>query len=138
MLFSHPEQRPSAEASDLVSFDGSDEEPLDDSMPVATSETEGWAGESEDYAPLPSLEPIDNSAGMDVKLFRVLSKAVEDLDLEWAPLEEPPRSRLDEWFLPGRRQALKQHSAPFFPEVHEELTKSWRASYSALLHTTHW
>ncbi|ROL44132.1 hypothetical protein DPX16_15625 [Anabarilius grahami] len=51
--------------------------------------------------------------------------------------EEPSRSRLDEWFLPGRRQAPRQRSAPFFPEVHEELTKSWRAPYSARLHTTH-
>ncbi|MGL4479546.1 MAG: hypothetical protein ACRCVK_15145, partial [Aeromonas veronii] len=74
---------------------------------------------------------------MDGELFRVLSKAVEDLDLEWAPPEEPPCSRLDKWFLPGRRQATKQRSAPFFPEVHEELTKSWRTPYSARLHTTH-
>ncbi|ROL48564.1 hypothetical protein DPX16_12180 [Anabarilius grahami] len=139
--FSHrrtvSEQRPSADASDLVAFGASDEEPFDDSMSLAASnEAEGWTGESEDPVPLPSLEPIDHSTGMDAELFRVLSKAVEELDLEWAPPEEPSRSRLDEWFLPGsRRQSPRQRSAPFFPEVHEELTKSWRAPYSARLHT---
>ncbi len=45
---------------------------------------------------------------MDAELFRVLSKAVEELGLEWSPPEEPSRSRLDEWFLPGRRQAPQQ------------------------------
>ncbi|ROL44250.1 hypothetical protein DPX16_4319 [Anabarilius grahami] len=51
-----------------------------------------------------------------------------------------PRRRshhVAEWFLPGHRQAPRQRSAPFFPEVHQELTKSWRAPYSARLHTTH-
>ncbi|ROL54791.1 hypothetical protein DPX16_23237 [Anabarilius grahami] len=138
VTFSRPEQRPSADASDLVAFGASDEEPFDDSMSLAASnEAEGWTGESEDPVPLPSLEPIDHSTGMDAELFRVLSRAVEELDLEWAPPEEPSRSRLDEWFLPGsRRQSPRQRSAPFFPEVHEELTKSWRAPYSARLHTT--
>ncbi|ROL48618.1 hypothetical protein DPX16_0311 [Anabarilius grahami] len=137
VLFSRPEQRPSADASDFVSFGGSDDELPDDSVSLAASEPEHWVGESDDPTPLPLLEPIDHSAGMDGKLFRVLSKAVEELDLEWAPLEEPSRSRLDEWFLPGRRQAPRQRSAPFFPEVHEELAKSWRAPYSARLHTSH-
>ncbi|ROL42299.1 hypothetical protein DPX16_8178 [Anabarilius grahami] len=137
VLFSRPEQRPSADASDFVSFGGSDDELPDDSVSLAASEPEHWVGESDDPAPLPLLEPIDRGAGMDAELFRVLSKAVEELDLEWAPLEEPSRSRLDEWFLPGRRQAPQQRSAPFFPEVHEELAKSWRAPYSARLHTSH-
>lgn len=135
VLFSRPEQRPSAEASDLVSFGGSEDEPLDDSMSLAASETEDWAGDS-DPAHLPSLEPIDARAGMDAELLRILSKAVEELHLEWAPPEEPTRSRLDEWYLPGRRQAPRQRPAPFFPEVHDELTKSWRAPYSARLRTS--
>ncbi len=46
-------------------------------------------------------------------------------------IEGPSRSRLDEWFLPGRHQALRQRSSPFFPEVHDEFTKSWRAPYSS-------
>ncbi len=66
----------------------------------------------------------------------ILSKAVEKLGLEWSPPEEPSRSRLDEWFLPGRRQAPQQQHSPFFPEVHDELTRSWRSPYSARLCTS--
>ncbi|ROI15658.1 hypothetical protein DPX16_20196 [Anabarilius grahami] len=98
VLFSHPDLRPSAEASDLVSFGGSKDEPLNDSMSLVASKTK--EGPSEDPAPLPSLEPIDARAGIDAELFCVLSKAVGKLDLEWVPYEEPTRSRLDEWFLP--------------------------------------
>ena len=104
-------------------------------MSLAASETEDWAGDS-DPAHLPSLEPIDAKAGMDAELLRILSKAVEELHLEWAPPEEPTRGRLDEWYLPGPRQATRQRSAPFFPEVHDELTKSWRAPYPARLRTS--
>ncbi len=32
---------------------------------------------------------------------------------------------------PRSDQALRQRSSPFFPEVHYELTKSWRAPYSS-------
>ncbi|XP_067222123.1 scavenger receptor cysteine-rich type 1 protein M130-like [Chanodichthys erythropterus] len=77
VMFSRPEQRPSADVSDLVSFGGSDEEP-DDSMSLAASEAEGWAGELDDPAPLPPLEPIDHGQGMDAELFRILSRAVGD------------------------------------------------------------
>ncbi len=44
-----------------------------------------------------------------------------------SPPEEPSSSRLDEWFLLGRDQVLRQRSSPFFPEVHNKLMKSWRA-----------
>ncbi len=58
-----------------------------------------------------------HSLGMDADLSRVLSNTLEELGLEWSPPEEPSRSRLDEWFLPGR----------LFPEVHDEITKSRHA-----------
>ncbi len=85
------------------------------------------------FDPAPSGLPAPSAAkaGMDAELFRVLSKAVEELGLEWSPPEEPSRSHLDEWFLPGRRQAPQQRPSPFFPEVHDELTRSWRSPYSA-------
>lgn len=89
-----------------------------------------------DPAPLPSLEPIDAIAGMGAGLFRVLSKAVEDLGLESSTLEEPTRSCLDEWFLLVHRQAPHQRAAPFFPEVHDELTKLWCTPNSAHLCTS--
>lgn len=101
----------------MVSFSDLEEDPLDDSMSLAASDTEEWTGPTEDTAPLPSLEPIDTRAGMDGNLFRVLSRAVEQHGLHRSPPEEPTHSRLDKWYLPGRQRA-----APFFLEVHDELT----------------
>ncbi len=97
-----------------------------------------WVAVGLDNWPAPSRLPAPNAAkaGMDAELFRVLSKAVKELGLEWSPPEEPSRSRLDEWFLPGRRQAPQQRPSPFFPEVHDELTRSWRSPYSARLRTS--
>ncbi len=55
-----------------------------------------------------------------------------------SPPEEPSRSHLDEWFLPGCHQAPCQRASPdvpevFFPEVHDEITKSWFAPYLSRL-----
>ncbi len=136
VLFSQPDQHPSASVSDLVSFGGSDDELADDSMSLVASDAEELSGSVTDPAPSGLPAPSTAKAGMDAELFRVLSKAVEELGLEWSPPEEPSRSRLDEWFLPGRRQAPQQRPSPFFPEVHDELTRSWRAPYSAHLRTS--
>ncbi len=66
--------------------------------------------------------------------WQIMTKAVNELRLEWSTPEEPSHSRLDECFLPGRHQALRQHSFPFFPEVHNELTELWCASYLSRIH----
>ncbi len=103
--------------------------------PVA-SDAEELSGSVTDPAPSGLPAPSAAKAGMDAELFRILSKAVEELGLEWSPPEEPSHSRLDEWFLPGRRQAPQQRPSPFFPEVHDELTRSWHSPYSARLRTS--
>ncbi len=65
-------------------------------------------------------------------LIRFLSKAVEYLGLEWSATEEPAHGLLDKWFLSGcRQQSSHQRPTPFLPAVHEELTKTWCAPYSA-------
>lgn len=71
--FSCPDQCPSAIANDLVSFGGSDDEPLDDSMSLAASDAEDWSGSVADPAPLTFLKQIDARVGMDTELIRVLS-----------------------------------------------------------------
>ncbi|MCJ8740105.1 hypothetical protein PDJAM_G00055060 [Pangasius djambal] len=136
VFFERPDQCPAADASDVVSFGATEDEPLDDSMSLAASNAEDISGSPFDPAPSPSMDSSVTKTSTDTKLFRVLSKAVEELGLEWSTPEEPTRSRLDEWFLPGCRQAPRQRAAPFFPEVHDELTKSWRAPYSARLRTS--
>lgn len=107
--FSHLDKRPSAIASNMVSFEESDEEPLDDSMYLAASDASDWMGSSHNPTPLPSLEPINARASIYTKFIRVLSYSY---------------SCLDEWLVPRCLQAPPQQSAPFFPEVHHELTKS--------------
>ena len=129
VLFSRSEQRPSSEAAGLVSF-GASPDDVDDALSMAASESEDWSG-SADPAPPSQLEFSDTRASIDAELLRVMSRAVDELGLDWLSPAEPARSRLDEWYLPGRQQAPRQRAAPFMPEVHEELTKCWRAPFSA-------
>lgn len=73
-------------------------------MSLEASDAEDWSGSVEDPVPSPSQHRSDSKAGnVDAELIRVHNKA--------------PRQR----------------TAPFFPEVHEELAKSWRAPYSTRL-----
>ncbi|XDV46035.1 hypothetical protein PO909_014012 [Leuciscus waleckii] len=60
---------------------------------------------------------------------RVLAQA--SLGLEWSSPEQPAHNRLDGFFLPGERASPASRSAPFLPELHEEVAKSWNAPYSA-------
>ncbi len=120
----------------MVSFGAMEDEPLDDSMSLIVSDAEEISGSTADPAPSSSANPSEVKPGMDAELFCILSKVVEELGLEWSMPEEPTRSRLDEWFLPGHCQAPRQQASPFFPEVHDELTKSWRTPYLARLHNT--
>ncbi len=83
VLFSQPDQRPSASMSDLVSFGGSDDELADDSMSLVASDAEELSGSVTDPAPSGLPTPSAAKPGMDAELFRVLSKAVEELGLEW-------------------------------------------------------
>ncbi len=123
VLFTQHDQRPSAAASDMISFGASDNK-LDDSLSLAASYAEELFDSVTDPALLPSSASCNARLRADEELFRVTTKAVNELRLEWSPPEEPSRSRLDEWFLPGRHQALRQRSSPFLPEVHDEFTKS--------------
>ncbi len=51
-------------------------------MSLAASDAVELSGSMFDPATLPSMDPSDAKAGMDAELFRVLSKAVEELGLE--------------------------------------------------------
>ncbi len=55
VLFSQPDQRPSASVSDLVSFGGSDDELADDSMSLLASDAEELSGSVTDPAPSGSV-----------------------------------------------------------------------------------
>ncbi len=62
----------------------------------------------------------------DSEMMAMLSQAAENVGLVWNPPLRPDCSRLDEWFLGGGRAGSQRPPpVPFFPEVHEELTRSW-------------
>ncbi len=90
VLFTHPNQHPSAAARDLVSFGGSDDGEMDDSLSLAASDAEKLPGSYHDPASLHSAQPSTSSPVMDGDLFRVLSNAVEELGLESG---QPQRNR---------------------------------------------
>ncbi|KAK2898752.1 hypothetical protein Q8A67_010170 [Cirrhinus molitorella] len=74
VLFSRLDQRPCVAASNLVSFGGSEDEMLDDSMSLAASDAEDLSGSAQNTALLPSAEHSAAGSGMDAELFRILTK----------------------------------------------------------------
>ncbi len=62
----------------------------------------------------------------------MLTRAAVSIGLEVNKPPSPEPSRLDDWFLrAGRGSQPRPAPVPFFPEVHEELTSSWMAPFTA-------
>ncbi len=91
-----PPFRPPSNIEEFVSFG---HEEGDDAMSISASEKEDWAGSEPDH--LDSSEP----SYLQEELMRVLSKAVQELELTWSPPEEPVRSKLDSWYFRSTRKA---------------------------------
>ncbi len=65
-------------------------------------------------------------------LTAMLARAAVSIGLEVNRPPSPEPSRLDDWFLgTGHGSKPRPAPVPFFPEVHEELTKSWMAPFTA-------
>lgn len=103
----------------------------EDQISIAVSEGGLESSGDEDPAALPPsgtvalVEPDPETTAM-------LSRFAESVVLEWRPPPCPKHSRLDDWYL-GADHADYQCPAPvlFFPDVHEEVTKSWKAPFSS-------
>ncbi|KAI2645050.1 Transposon Ty3-G Gag-Pol polyprotein [Labeo rohita] len=121
-----PEQYTSPYSGLGVSFGA----PQDVEMSAATSEGEpgGEADDSADQYPSAVAAPSETDAELSAMLLRAAKEI--GLDVPKTPPADP--SRLDDWFL-GRAPAAPPHSppVPFFPEVHEELVRTWRAPHSS-------
>ncbi len=62
----------------------------------------------------------------------MLARAAVSIGLEVNRPPSPEPSRLDDWFLgAGRGSQPRSTPVSFFPEVHEELMKSWMAPFTA-------
>ncbi len=72
------------------------------------------------------------TAAPDPELMAMLARAAVSIGLEVNRPPSPEPSRLDDWFLgAGRGSQPRPAPVPFFPEVHEELTSSWMAPFTA-------
>ncbi len=129
VFFSRADQHPSAAASDIVSFGVSDDEILNDTVSLSASDADSdvLSGSIDNPALPRSGESSEPKPGTDANLFHVLSKAVDKLGLEWSPPEEPTRSRLDEWFLPGTPSGPSPASFIILPgssrRTHHDVTR---------------
>ncbi len=93
-------------------------------FPVPFSEDEGAVG-------LPPSGVVATAAP-DPELTAMLARAAVSIGLEVNRPPSPEPSRVDDWFLrAGRGSQPRSTPVPFFPEVHEELTKSWMAPFTA-------
>ncbi|KAL1278056.1 hypothetical protein QQF64_024729 [Cirrhinus molitorella] len=88
--------------SDIGGFVSFGQEEEVDLMSISASEREDWAGSEADQ--------LDSAGTPDLQeeLMRVLSKAVQELELTWSPPEEPARSKLDSW----SRMSGRKHGVP--------------------------
>ncbi|XDV12676.1 hypothetical protein PO909_001274 [Leuciscus waleckii] len=105
-----------------VSFGTPDKE----TMSIAASQGGLESSGDDDSAVLPpSGAPALSKS--DPKLTAMLSRAAASIGLEWNPPPCPEHSRLDDWFL----GAASPPQILFFPEVHEEVTRSWKSPLSS-------
>lgn len=64
----------------------------------------------------------------------MLAQAVVGIGLEWNPLPCPKGSWLDDWYMGSEHDSQPRPAqVPFFPEVHDELMKSWKARFTGMI-----
>ncbi len=96
--------------------------PADDRMSIAASEGE-LGSVDDDSAALPPPGRVALSES-DPELTALLSRAAERVRLNWRPPPSPKCSRLDDWFLGALAERRQTPPVPYFPEEHEEVTRS--------------
>ncbi|XP_057193192.1 uncharacterized protein LOC130556323 isoform X2 [Triplophysa rosa] len=110
VFFADESLRPADEAMEMIRFGASGDE--DELMPLAASDRD-LSGSEELAALEKERAEWDAPPKLHEELVRVLTRAVQDLGLEWNSPDEPARSKLDTWFLqPGRRP---EETRTFFP-----------------------
>ncbi len=124
--FLHDFLFPSPRARDTVSFG------LDDILHTVASDSEDFGPALADALP-PSGQEAQPSAAYS-ELVDVLSRATEKLTLDWP--DEPRESRtskLDERFLSGAHSKPERRKLPFFSDLHQEISSSWKQPFSSRL-----
>lgn len=68
----------------------------------------------------------------EAELMAMFLQLAKSIRLEVNSPTSPERSRIDDWYLDSGRESQPCSAlVPFFLEVHEELTKMWKAPYTA-------
>jgi len=127
--FEPPRERagPSTRCVPVVSFGA----PHDEQMSIAASEGGSDVSADDVSEPLPP-SGVPAVPDTDPEMMAMLSRAAERVGLVWNPPPCPEPSRLDDWYLGVARAGSQQPTpVPFFPEVHEELTGTWTAPFTA-------
>ncbi len=102
-----------------------------DRMSITASGDGFTSSEDEGAVGLPPSGVVTTTVP-DPELTAMLARAAVSIGLEVKRPPSPESSRLDDWFLgAGRGSQPSSAPVPFFPEVHEELTKSWMAPFTA-------
>ncbi len=124
--FAHDYLYPSPGARDTVSFG------LDDILLTAASDSEDFGPALVAAAP-PSGQEARPSAAYS-ELVDVLSHVTEKLSLDW-PDEprESQASKRDERFLSGPNSRPERRKLPFFSDLHQEISRSWKQPFSSRL-----
>ncbi len=105
--------------------------PSVDRMSIAASGDGFTSSEDEGAVGLPPSGVVATAAP-DPELMAMLARAAVSIGLEVNRPPSPEPSRLDDWFLgAGHGSQPRPAPVPFFPEVHEELTSSWMAPFTA-------
>ncbi len=105
--------------------------PSADRMSIAASGDGLTSSEDEGAVGLPPSGVVATAAP-DPELTAMLARAAVSIGLEVNRPPSPEPSRLDDWFLgAGSGSQPRPAPVPFFPEVHEELTRSWMAPFTA-------
>ncbi len=100
-------------------------------MSIAALEGESEFSGEEDSAALPHSRMLAMPES-DLEMTAVLFRAAERQGLKWKPPPCPEPSRLEDWFLSVACTGSQRPTlVPFFPEVHEGLTSSWTAPFTA-------
>ncbi|KAI2644460.1 Protein P [Labeo rohita] len=93
--------------------------------------SEGEPSEADVTAEL-AAPAVGSQSVADAEMAAALKRAAKEIGVVWVSPPSPEPSRLNDWFLGSARDSRPRSSpVPFFPEVHEELTKSWKAPLSA-------
>ncbi len=86
------------------------------------------------FAPVPPSGQEARPSAAYSELVDVLSRATEKLALDWP--DEPRESRaskLDERFLSGANSKPERRKLPFFGDLHQEISRSWKQPFSSCL-----